>query len=198
MDPSIAPDHETGASSDTTHEITAPDEMAARRVFQQAMKRLLDVNRWHELAGSGSAVFHLADENGNGVDRPARLGDHFRIDIPGPGNPTGEGSDWVQVEAVSHTVHDETETIALRVRPADNPRSRKTDVAHFFSDEASSTFSVTRAGNKVVASVQGRNEKPNIKAKGLTGKLRNTLVAAGAMLGLNKPQWKGLVKGLLD
>jgi len=195
---SIIPDNNSGASSHTAHEVIAPDAASAITIFESAKQKLLDVNNWHTYCGKGSAVFQLTDEKGNKVFRPAQLGDHFKIDIPGPGSSTGEGNDWVQIEAVEHTVNDDTEILALRVRPTDNPQNTNEDVAHFFTDEASSTFSVSKQGNKIVAAVNGRNEKPNVDADKLIDKVRNTVIAISAILGLNKPQWKSLVKGLLE
>lgn len=198
QEPSIIPDNQSGASSDTSHEVIVSTVEAANILFKTAKKRLLDVNNWHQLCGKASAVFQLTDEKGNKVYRSAQLGDHFKINIPGPGSSTGEGNDWVQIEAIEHTVNDNIEVLAMRVRPTDNPRNEMEDVAHFFTDEASSTFSVSKQGNKIIAAVNGRNEKPNTKADKFTDKVRNALVATGAMIGLNKPQWKSLVKGLLE
>lgn len=197
QEPSIIPENNTGASSDTSHEVIAPNPASAQAIFDSAKQKLLDVNNWHKYCGKTSAVFQLTDERGNKVYRAAQLGDHFKIDIPGPGSATGEGNDWVQIEAIEHTVNDDAEVLAMRVRPTDNPQNSKKDVAHFFTDEASSTFSVSKQGNKIVAAVNGRNEKPNVKADNLLDKVRNAVIATTAILGLNKPQWKSLVKGLL-
>lgn len=196
--PDIIPEGETGSDSDTKHEVVKHDEQSARSFYERVKQRLLNVNRWHELSGKGSAVFQLTDEQGIEANRPAKLGDHFRIDIPGPGTITGSGDDWVQIEAIQHSVEDDGEVLAIRVRPSADPRKKTEDVAHFFTDEASSTFSVSRTGNRISAEVHGRNEKPNLKAGHPIDKIRNALVGTGAMLGLNKPQWKSLVKGLLD
>jgi hypothetical protein len=195
--PAIVPHNETGASSDVHHSVQKGDEATARHLFQLAKRRLLNVNNWHHLSGAGTASFQLTDEYGNLTDQPARLGCHFKIDIPGPGNITGDGRDWVQVEAIEETSNDDEEVIAMRVRPTDNPNSTKKDTAHFFTSEASSTFFVRRKGNTVVASVNGRNEKPNVDAHNVVDKLRNAVIGLTAMAGMNKPQWSSLLKGLL-
>lgn len=195
---SLVPGNDTGVSSDSSHHITMADAKTAEVFFEVVKQRLLDVNRWHDLSGKGTAVFQLTDEKGNHVDRAVKLGDHFRIDIPGPGSVSGKGYDWVQVEAIEHSHENDSEVLAIRVRPADNPLSSNDRVAHFFSEEASSTFSVTKTGKTITASVQGRNEKPNVQTGNVIDKVRNTMIAAGAMIGLNKPQWKSLVKGLLQ
>lgn len=197
-DRSLVPDYETGARSDNTHSVEKENEQAAKQLFQLAKERLLNVNGWHKLSGKASAVFQLTDEKGKTVDRSARLGDHFKIDIPGPGTLAGKGNDWVQVEAIEENATGDQEIIAIRVRPASDPKNTKEEVAHFFTDEASSTFSVIRKGNSITAAVHGRNEKPNLSAGNILDKARNAVVGAGAIAGLNKPQWKSLVRGLLE
>ena len=71
-------------------------------------------------------------------------------------------------------------------------------VWHFFTEEASSCFLVKREKNTVTAGVYGRNEKPNTAAETFIDKARNTAVAAGAMTGFSKLQWKSLVNGLME
>jgi hypothetical protein len=124
-------------------------------------------------------------------------GDYFKIDIPGPGPATGDGYDWVRIEAVEEINNPEVESVLVRVRPASNPQNANPDVAHFFSEEATSNFVVQRTGTRVTAEVHGRNEKPNTAAEALVDKVRNTAVAAGAMTAFSKLQWKNLVNGLV-
>jgi hypothetical protein len=129
--------------------------------------------------------------------RTAQKGDHFKIDIPGPGSVTGEGYDWVQIEEIVEERDEQSDSIAIRVRPASNPRNEKSDVAHFFTNAATSNFIVKREGTKVSAAVRGRNEKPNTEAEAVIDKARNTAVATGAITGFSNYQWKSLVTGLL-
>lgn len=196
----IVPEQKTGAKTDvvSTEEFPSIDE--ARAFFQQCKQRLLNINGWSKLGGKASADFKLADKDGNEVQRSvAERGDHFKIDIPGPGTITGEGYDWVKIEDIEDSTDgtEDQEVVALRVRPTGNPNNDKTDVAHFFTDEATSSFIVQRKGNVVSAEVHGRNEKPNTAADAVIDKTRNTMVAAGAMAGFSEVQWKSLVNGLL-
>jgi hypothetical protein len=196
-EPSLVPSNETGAKSDTENSITFSSANDAKEFFAIVKHRLLNINDWHLLTGTASASFILTDEKGNKVQRQAQLGDHFKIDIPGPGNKTGKGYDWVQIEAIEDTSSENEDEVSIRVRPSDSPQQSSDDVAHFFSEEATSTFTVERKNNIVIASVHGRNEKPNTHSESVIDKVRNAVVATGAILGLNKPQWKSLVKGLL-
>lgn len=195
---SIVPGQHDGSETNTEASQTLPDATSARSFFEVVRQRLLNVNAWHDYAGAGTAGFQLTDEQGAAVQRTAQKGDHFQIDIPGPGPQTGEGYDWVRIEEIAEQHSDTEDSVAIRVRPATNPRNEKGDVAHFFTSEATSNFVVRRRGNTVTAAVYGRNEKPNTGAEALIDKARNTAVATGAISGFSKLQWKSLVTGLLQ
>jgi hypothetical protein len=190
----LIPEHQSGTQTNTESSIELEDEHEAKRFYPVVKKRLLDVNDWHRLAGKASADFQLTDEKGLEADRPARKGDHLKIDIPGPGTVTGKGHDWARIEAIE----EKDEAIAIKVRPSPDPRSQNEDVAHFFSQEASSSFIVRRDQNKIIAGVYGRNEKPNTAADAVIDKIRNAAIATGAISGFSKLQWKGLVEGLVE
>jgi hypothetical protein len=193
MNDPIIPENRQGTQTNTESEIELNKE-EVNKFYATVKDRLLDVNHWHDLAGAASAKFQLTDKTGTVVTRPAQPGDHFKIDIPGPGNITGEGHDWVQIESIE----DKDDHLGMRVRPATNPLNERNDVAHFFDENATSTFMVRKEGNKVIAGVYGRNEKPNTKTETLTDKVRNTAVAAGAVTIFSKLQWKALVNGLIQ
>ncbi len=193
----IIPAQHTGAKTDIQAEVETSTLAEAERLFEESKARLLDVNQWHKLCGLVTATFKLADEHGNEVQRTAQVGDHFKIDIPGPGTVTGDGYDWARIEAIDDITGKGSKCVAIKVRPATNPTNNKTDVAHFFSQEATSSFMVEMDGNKVLASVHGRNEKPNTDTEAVVDKTRNTMVAAGARLGMSEAQWSSLTKGLV-
>ncbi len=193
----IVPQQATGAQSNTESTANFDTVDEAKAFFETVKSRLLQVSRWHEIAGRGTADFELTDAQGNSVNRNPQKGDHLKIDIPGPGPQTGDGFDWVQVEAVEETKEGEVECLAMRVRPATNPQNSKEDVAHFFSDEATSNFVVKREGITITAAVYGRNEKPNVGAEKVVDKARNAAIATGAVGGFSKLQWKSLVNGFV-
>jgi len=193
----IVPEQQEGNASDTDAKSKFESAEAAKQFFEVAKQRLLNVNEWQKWAGAATAHFQLTDEKGNHVNRTVQERDYFKIDIPGPGPVTGDGFDWVRVEKIEETYSDDGEQIAIQVLPASNPNNDRNDVAHFFSESASSSFIVKRDGKKVIAAVHGRNEKPNIKAETLADKARNAAVATGAVAAFSKLQWKNLVKGLV-
>lgn len=193
------PDQITGAETNTEHSITLPNTIDAVEKYKVVCRRLLDVNNWKEICGTGSAEFQLLDANGEEVDRQAQLNDYFKIDIPGPGTGSGDGYDWVNVEKIDSTepLNKEEQSFLMQVRPCSNPLSKTRDTSHFLSHKATSTFSVERRMNTITASVYGRNEIPNTKTHNVLDKIRNTIVGAGAVAGESKIQWTLLVKGLL-
>ena len=195
----IIPEQYIGAQSATSYSIKLSNATAADCLFERARKNLLDVNHWQKMAGPGTARFTAVNDNNVETNELVEEGNYLRINIPVvPKAAAGEGFDWVKVERIEEHGAPGHRFIGIRVRPT-KPPFEKNEVAHFFSAHATSTFCIEQKGNKVKAAVFGRNEKPNTKtAFGFFTKLRNLLIALGAMMGLNKPQWKSLVKGLLD
>ena len=194
------PDEEEGSQKEITSKEETDTVDEAKKLFAEAKNRLLDVNKWDEICGKASAVFKLTDENGNEIAGKPKVGDHFKIDIPAPESKTGDGYDWVRVEAIEEKENpaEDSEYIIMRVRPSSNPTKASDEVAHFFSDKATSNFLILREKKAVTAAVLGRNEVANTEAThGLLDKLRNAIVGTGALGGLSYPQWKSLVKGLL-
>lgn len=193
------PEQHEGVAVNVEDAVAFDNEAEAQQFFQQVKERLLNVNAWHQIAGSLSADFKLTDAQGNEITRKPQRGDYFKINIPAPGLLTGEGYDWVRIEEVEEEAEVVDETAIIRVRPASSPVNENKDVAHFYTDHATSNFIVKREGSKVTAGVYGRNEKPNVEeANSLLDKARNAIVGAGGVTGFSKLQWKALVNGLLE
>jgi hypothetical protein len=193
------PEHESGTAVDAEDFVELETEDDAKRFFQALKKRMLNIKGWHQYAGVLSADFTLTDEKGNEVDRAPQKGDHFKINIPAPGIQTGEGFDWVQVEEFIDEAENADECTSIRVRPVSSPVNPNPDVAHFYTNEATSNFIIKREGKKVTAGVYGRNEKPNIKeADNLLDKVRNAIVGTTGVTAFSKLQWNALIKGWLQ
>ena len=189
----IIPENNSGIQTNTESSIDIDEINELNKFFDLVKSRLLQINSWHEFAGKATAEFQLCNGNGHAIDRMPQPGDHIRIDIPGPGTITGEGDDWVRIEEVI----EEEESACIRVRPATNPLNERKDIAHFFTEEATSTFMVKKSGNRITAGVYGRNEKPNTDSEKIIDKIRNAAIATGAISGFSKLQWKSLVQGLV-
>lgn len=169
----------------------------AQTFYEKAKMKFLFIHNWKKIVGTLSADFQLTDSNGNEVDRDVRPGDHFRIDIPGPGSQAGDGYDWALVEEVKEVHRENIDSIAIRVRPAANPTSENSATAHFFSEKSSSTFVLTREGNEVTASIYDRNIEANEETKEPFDKVRNAIVGLTAKHGVSKLQWQALAEALV-
>ena len=195
----MIPHNTKGKATDLKNEVVLHSREDAANYFVRAYKRLLNPPLWHELAGIASASFLLYGPDGKLAQRLVQPMDHFRIDIPGPGNAEGSGYDWVRVEAVKYfadALKDE-ESMTLMVCPSPNPTTDGSDTAHFFQGEASSTFVIRRVNTTVTASYHGRNEVPNTHTEKLTDNVRNAAVAIGAFVGFSELQWGSLISGFL-
>lgn len=194
------PEKEEGAQKDIDAKEETSTVEKAKQLFEIAKTRLLEVNNWDKICGKGSAKFEVTDENGKKTEVTPKVGYYFKIDIPAPGTKTGEGFDWVKVEAIEQNedADKDSEFILVRVRPSDNPLTGNNETAHFFSDKSTSNFLVMREKKVVTAAVLGRNEVANTDSKiSFFDKIRNAVVGTGAAGGLSSPQWKSLVRGLL-
>ncbi|MBC8985367.1 hypothetical protein H9X96_06230 [Pedobacter sp. N36a] len=199
-DPGAAhlPAQEIGSKMDAVEKIEMSSEAEAIHFYKIVKERLLDVNRWAEFAGAGSSDFYLTDADGVAVHRKATDGDRIKIDIPGPGTKTGNGYDWVTIEEIKSEVIADAEVLSMTARPSGNPLNKGEDTAHFLTDQATSTFQVKRIGRTIYAEEHGRNEVPNTDTDHPLDNVRNTFVGWGAKIGFSYPQWKALVKGLLN
>ncbi|MEQ7801827.1 hypothetical protein ABDJ41_18675 [Pedobacter sp. ASV1-7] len=110
----------------------------------------------------------------------------------------GGGYDWVTIEEIKLQVLDDAEVLSMTARPSANPTTSSEDTAHFLTDQATSTFQVKRIGRVIYAEEHGRNELPNTDTGIPLDNIRNTFVGWGAKIGFSYPQWKALVKGLLN
>ncbi|MGV3529316.1 MAG: hypothetical protein ACO1OO_10510 [Flavisolibacter sp.] len=194
----LIPENVEGRAITATAQASFGNEASAKAFYATARERLLSVHNWGKIAGPLSADFSLTDDEGHVVVRPVQRGDRFRIDIPGPGSSAGEGYDWARVEDVKEASEERVDSIAILVRPAQNPMADNEHVAHFFSSKSTSTFVVTREGAIVTAAIYDRNIEANEETKHLPDKLRNAVVGLGAKHGISKLQWQALVDALLQ
>ncbi|MEO6732537.1 MAG: hypothetical protein ABIN01_15060 [Ferruginibacter sp.] len=200
MENEIIPPEIKGKNTNLDKSIVLDTKDEAVNAFKRAYKRMLNPGIWHKLSGAISAQFTLTGEDATEEERLAQEGDYFKIDLPGPGPATGDGYDWVRVELLKdHTDHEiDEESIGMKLRACSPPGKDTDDTAHFFKDDATSSFIIRRTGTKVTASYFGRNEIPNTDTNKATDNIRNTMVAMGAIAGLSELQWSALLEGFLE
>lgn len=183
-------------------------DLKASRSFKSAEKtldlyhtvrhRLLHPDSWDEITRVPGTEFKLVDSSGRQLQRGLREGDYLRINIPGPGSPSGEGYDWVQVDNVTEEASGKEAMISVTLRPAPNPKNDDPEVAHFFTGLASSTLSAEARNREVITRYSGRNEHINEKNENLSDKIRNIIVGMLAKAGASKVQWQQLIERLLE
>ena len=187
------PKQYTGSKLNVEYSVIAQSIKEAMVYFKDGVKRLLRVNNWKTISSALLSSFQLTDASGKEIDRDARENDLLKIEIPGPGLIAGDGFDWARVEAIVTKPN----RVAMRVRPVANPLHPESGTAHFFNNNATSTFQVFRRGRIVTAGVYGRNEVPNTTTENAIDKVRNAAVAVGAIIVASRLQWESLVHGLL-
>jgi hypothetical protein len=196
----IVPAQTKGMKSGAEENLECSTREEAILRYVSARNRLMQINNWHRYMGMEKNIFALTDPDGNLVSGVPEIGFLVRIDLPVvPGSASGQGYDWVRIEAIDEKKDTERDLdfFAFRVRPAVNPKDDSKEAAHFYTEDATSTFLIQRAGTKVTAAEKGRNEVPNVKAEKITDKIRNSVIALGAMAGLSAIQWKLLMNGVL-
>ena len=198
MKQEIIPENETGKHVDLFEKVRLETGEEAVRVYTRARRKLFHPATWKPMTGTVAADFKSPFPEQTGGGNPIAAGDYLSIDIPGPGLSAGDGHDWVKVERIEENIDPEAdESIAMTVEVCENPGHPEKGIAHFFAEGASSTFIITRKKETVKASYHGRNERPNLENPALGDKIRNTVVAFGAMAGMSALQWKAFLKGLL-
>ena len=140
----------------------------------------------------------MVDTAENVMTTAPQVGHFIKIDVPGIGNFSGEGYDWVKVIEVQQSTEKEAPFYGFTVQPVPHPTADAEATAHFYQREATNTLIVRRLGNCVLAEAHGRNEVHNTDAVPLVDKIRNQLVAVGGKLGMGKVQWEVLVEALIQ
>ena len=194
------PGQQVGRATDFDDERSFSTRSQAHEAFKKATERLLTINEWHNYAGPGSARFSMTNNIGEEVTGFAKEGFLFSIDLPVPGSDAGDGLEWVMIERIETAgdAQSAEEYVSMLARPVPNPRTAEPEIAHFYKEASTSTFIVKRIDKTVTAAIHGRNETPNNEDVDLHDKIRNTIIALTARIGLAGPQWKKLAKGLLE
>ena len=194
----LVPAHVDGVSITARSEKIFDAEDKAQIFFTAARDRLLDINNWFNLNHKIGANFALFHPDGTACkEGPAKPGLYIRIDIPGPGNPAGEGYDWVRIEEVKELPGTTEAGAGIRVRPSPAPGADEDEVAHFYDPQSTSTFVVYKQGGQVHAVIYDQNTKVNTKGKSILNKIRNILIGSGAITVFSKIQWELLTDGFL-
>lgn len=193
------PQQVEGREMNASENLTFENNIAAKEFYKILYERLLNINEWHTLLPIPMTRFiHLNSAAVSTTIRPQE-GDYVKIDIPGPGLPTTDGFDYVQIVRIDQSDQPDHQALTLTLRPCPSPtKSMDSEIQHFFQNIATSTLQIQRIGEFVTANYFGRNEVINIDVASLSDKIRNLIIGLGAKMGASFPQWKLLLKGLMQ
>lgn len=186
------PEQKNGSFHDSESRKLFNDSESTDAGFEELKKRFLDINQWKNYCSERSAEFKLFDSSGKHIDRSPQVSDLIRIDIPGPGNSESKGYEWVKIREISdqHLIKGEIETLIIVCEPTTIPdQEDNSHIAHFYSEDSTSNFKISKGAKYIKIGIYGRNETPNLNTN-LASKIRNVAIAIGGMFGLSKTQWK--------
>ncbi|HFK5529367.1 TPA: hypothetical protein ACGZ99_003448 [Elizabethkingia anophelis] len=193
------PKQKKGGSHNTESRKYCGSKETASKQFEILKERFYKIHLWKNYCGDNFADFRLYDSMGNYTETLPQIDYYIRIDIPGPGTHEAKGYDWVRIVQMNHQYSSdkENEDILMICRPSKSPFDTKKYISHFYASKATSSFLISKHNTYIKAGIYGRNEMPNLNAV-FIDKIRNILVAIGAIFGIAKIQWKTLTDGLLN
>lgn len=166
--------------------------------FQSLQKRLKAVNDWHSFSKEVKTKFTLINSTTKERTEELAIGNLIRIDIPGPGNPSGSGYDWTEIIDLQNGLdNDQCPFFAITVKPCTAPKGDNETIAHFYQEESTSTFIVRRIGTCIYAEVHGRNQIENTSDVPIMDSVRNKAVVIGRKFGFGSLNWAVFTKALL-
>ncbi|MEJ5056091.1 hypothetical protein [Sphingobacterium sp. MYb382] len=193
------PQQNEGREMDAYESVNFTDVAQANEFYEKVRSRLMNINKWHELAKLPMATFVYLNPLGLETRDSPKVGGFIRIDIPGPGLPSTDGYDYVRIENIDESKEENFQALTITLRPSDNPEHQSgEDTQHFFKNIATSTLQIQRVDTNINASYYGRNEVINLDVDSVPDKIRNLVIGLGAKLGASFPQWKSLLKGVID
>ena len=171
----------------------------AKDQFEQLQERLQSVNLWDTYSNKVKTKFVLFDPIKNQPTQELKIGNFIKIDIPGPGNPSGSGFDWTEIIDIQIGKESEDHPFfAFTIKPCPAPDSNDETVAHFYNEESSNTFVVRKMGTCIYVEIHGRNQIENTSDAPLLDILRNKAVALGSKYGIGNLNWIGFASALLE
>lgn len=182
---------------DVEKKVEAVSRHEAFVLFENAKKRLNDINNWQLLCGKSPAEFQLTDYMGNLLDSSApQIGNLIKVRFHAPLNGKNKYI-WYRIENFIHEKNllKDKEDFGFNVIQIVDP---------FLTNEISAegvtcTFLVTRSGCTVSA-VETERTKIVTSADGMSlfDKIKKKIAGAFSIIGSPDSQWKSLVNGVLQ
>lgn len=192
------PKQAEGGSHDTASEIEFDSFEVAAKKYDVLKKRFFHVNRWKFYCGGKFAEFNLFNKEGLLIDRNPEKGDYIRINLTGGKKKKTEQYDWVRIIYLNSVEKNQSAYVIINCQPCKSPQKEYSKfLPHFYSEKSTSSFIIQLINKRLVTSIHGRNELPNLNAS-IVDRIKNFVLSIGGLLGVSKIQWKSLSDGLLD
>lgn len=177
---------------DVEKKVEASSRHEAFVLFENAKKRLNDINNWQLLCGKTPAEFHLTDE----------LGNLLNVSVPQTGNLIrvrcyDKGKDkfiWYRIEEFIHEKNllKDTEDFGFKVILVSGPSEPQQN-----EEGITCTFMVTRSGCNVSAVEAERSRIVTQGGIPVFIQLRDKLQHVFSWINSSNQQWKSLINGVL-
>jgi len=186
----LLPVNKKGSKNNASADILFEKQDEADEYFERLSKNLLKINDWKVNAGKNPTVFFIYNKDNQKRHELVEENDLVKIKMPAPKNKLGNGFDWVIVTQLKIIEKPDLKVFLLQMKPHICPENINGGVAHFYTEDATNTFILSKRNKTIQLSVHGRNEIPNTKKVGFLNACRNFFVAGGGIFGGSKMQWQ--------
>ncbi len=186
-------------NKDVTKKIEAPTRHEAMVLFENAKKRLNDINNWTLFSEKSPAEFQLTDGEGNLLSASTpQPGNLIKVRFHAPASDTQHAYIWYRIENFIHEKNllKDTEDFGFNTRQIRDP--------FLSNDQADSNsgvtciFMITRSGCIVSALEVETRKVFGHKTVSPFSKLRNKFSTMLDLVNPSNHQWKPLLNGVLQ
>lgn len=178
---------------DVEKKVEASSRHEAFVLFENAKKRLNDINNWQLLCGKTPAEFHLMDTMGNWLNESApQTGNLIRVRCYDKGK---DKFIWYRIDEFMHEKNllKDTEDFGFKVSLVSGPSETEQS-----EEGITCTFVVTRSGCKVSAVEAERSRIITKDGIPVLVQLRDKLQNVFSWISSSNQQWKSLINGVLQ
>jgi hypothetical protein len=178
---------------DVEKKVEASSRHEAFVLFENAKKRLNDINNWQLLCGKTPAEFHLTDDMGNLLNMSApQAGNLIRVRCYDKGK---DKFIWYRIDEFIHEKNllKDTEDFGFNVSLVSDP-----SVKGRSEEGITCTFVVTRSGCKVSAVEAERSRIITQDGIPMLTQLKDKLQYVFSWINSSNQQWKSLINGVLQ
>jgi len=182
---------------DIAKKIEAPSRHEAFVLFENAKKRLNDINNWQLFCGKSPAEFRLTDDMGNLLNSSIpHVGNLIKVRFHAPLSDGSNNYIWYRIQDFisGKNLLKDTEDFGFNVIQINTPYNKLEENDR---EGITCTFLVTRSGCTVSAVEAERTKVVFTKEFPFFIKMRDKISGAFSMIHSSNHQWKSLLNGVL-